>query len=299
MYPLVSVVIPTYNREKTILRAINSVKNQSYNNTEIIIVDDNSTDNTYELIKDQLNDRVRYYKNSVNLGGGQSRNVGVKYAKGELIAFLDSDDEWYNDKLEKQVKKFNDNNVELVYTEYKLVNENSGKEYLFCNKKDIRLRDILSSNCIGTTSSICVKKSLFEKCGGFDSTLRSCQDWDLYIRLFNNNFSKVEEPCLNYYYHNESISGSYEKVIKGNEVVLNKINNIISDNKILTKNDIKYIKSRNIEILAHLNMKFNREKEGKKYFKEALKYDLFNKHCWKHYIASSLLGEGYIKMKRY
>ena len=106
--PTVSIIIPTYNRAHLIGRAIQSVLNQTYQNFEIIVVDDGSTDNTEEMIKEfQKHDkRIKYIRHEKNRGGAAARNTGIKVARGEYIAFQDSDDEWLPEKLEKQMDVF-------------------------------------------------------------------------------------------------------------------------------------------------------------------------------------------------
>lgn len=104
--PLVSVVIPTYNRADLILRAIDSVRSQSYRNWEIIVVDDNSQDRTAELVGKLVNQHqpIYYHRHETNLGGSAARNTGINHAQGDYIAFLDSDDVWLPEKLELQIQ---------------------------------------------------------------------------------------------------------------------------------------------------------------------------------------------------
>lgn len=103
---LITVVIPSYNRKTILGRTLNSVLNQTYSNLEVIIVDDNSDDGTYELFCNHEDKRVKVVKHQINKGGASARNTGIRMAKGEFIAFLDSDDEWVKDKVEKQLKHF-------------------------------------------------------------------------------------------------------------------------------------------------------------------------------------------------
>ncbi|HOC97311.1 MAG TPA: glycosyltransferase family 2 protein, partial [Candidatus Pacearchaeota archaeon] len=100
----VSVIIPTYNGSNTILRAVHSVLNHTYSNFELIVVDDCSKDNTFEVVKSIEDERVKVLRHRNNKGGSAARNTGIKEAKGEYIAFLDDDDEWLSEKVEKQVK---------------------------------------------------------------------------------------------------------------------------------------------------------------------------------------------------
>ena len=125
MNELVSIIMPSYNTGKFIQETINSVKNQTYNNWELIIVDDGSTDNTDEVVRAIKDDRIKYIKNKVNKGAAISRNIALREAKGKWIAFLDSDDLWKEDKLEKQIKFMEDNNYYFSYTNYIEIDENS------------------------------------------------------------------------------------------------------------------------------------------------------------------------------
>ena len=121
---LVSVIIPTYKRYDVLSRAIDSALNQTYNNIEIIVIDDNKKESEFRkkteetMKKYENNSKVKYIKNEKNLGGAETRNVGVKNANGEFIAFLDDDDEFVNDKIEKQMKhykKIESKKIGLIY----------------------------------------------------------------------------------------------------------------------------------------------------------------------------------------
>lgn len=101
----VSVIIPTYNRAHLLGRAIQSVLAQTYEDFEIIVVDDASTDVTEQVVKSFADDRINYIRHQKNKGGSSARNTGIKAAKGEFIAFLDSDDEWVPKKLEKEINR--------------------------------------------------------------------------------------------------------------------------------------------------------------------------------------------------
>lgn len=128
MKDLVSIIMPSYNTAKYISESINSVINQTYQKWELIIVDDCSTDNTDEIIEKFLKDeRIKYFKNEKNSGAAISRNKALREAKGKWIAFLDSDDLWTEDKLEKQINFMEKNNYSFSYTYYKEINENGGK----------------------------------------------------------------------------------------------------------------------------------------------------------------------------
>lgn len=122
-YGLVSVIMPSYNCAEFIKDSIKSVQNQTYNNWEIIIVDDCSTDNTEEIVTSINDSRIKYFRNTVNCGAAISRNKALLEAKGRWIAFLDSDDLWLHEKLELQIQFMVDNRYAFSYHEYTEITE--------------------------------------------------------------------------------------------------------------------------------------------------------------------------------
>lgn len=126
MNELVSIIMPSYNTAKYIAESINSVLAQTYTNWELLIVDDCSTDNTDEIVQPFLSDeRIKYFKNEKNSGAAVSRNKALREAKGKWIAFLDSDDLWFPEKLEKQIKFMKKNDYKFSYTDYEKIDEAS------------------------------------------------------------------------------------------------------------------------------------------------------------------------------
>ena len=126
MYELVSIVMPSFNTARFLPETLQSVLDQTYENWELIIVDDCSSDDTDEVIKPYLKDeRIRYFKNEKNSGAAVSRNRALKEAKGKWIAFLDSDDVWMPEKLEKQLRFMEENEYHFSYTDYLEMNEDS------------------------------------------------------------------------------------------------------------------------------------------------------------------------------
>ncbi|PDY48206.1 glycosyltransferase family 2 protein [Bacillus pseudomycoides] len=184
--PLVSVIIPTFNREGIIERAINSVLKQTYSHFELIIVDDASADHTPEIISKYSDERLRYIRLEENTKGTKPRNVGIKESKGEFIAFLDSDDEWLPNKLEKQINyigEFSDQDI-LCFTG--LIRKNDKQTKLIVNKELLEAEDIIDyifvrDNVVQTStymlSSELAKKILF------NPELKKHQDWDFCLRL--------------------------------------------------------------------------------------------------------------------
>ncbi len=185
--PTVSVVIPTYNRTHAVGRAIRSVLNQTYQNFEIIVIDDGSTDTTPEVVAGFHDPRLRYVRYAENRGGGPARNAGIEVARGKYIAFLDSDDEWLPAKLEKQVELLQraEPFVGVVYTAFAIVDENG--QITAGSVPEHRgwiLDELYGANVVrGGGSSAVVKRECFLHVRPFDPAMPSCQDWDLWIRL--------------------------------------------------------------------------------------------------------------------
>jgi glycosyltransferase involved in cell wall biosynthesis len=227
MKPLVSIVIPTYNRAVTITRAINSVLKQTYQNFEIIVVDDGSNDNTEEIVSYFSDNRIRYIRHTTKQGGSAARNSGIKLVEGEYIAFLDSDDEWHPEKLQKQLNLFNNNhdeNLGVVYCGFQVVDEFGKvfKHIIHKHRGYITLK-LIEGNCVGTLSIILAKLSYVNSINGFDENFDSCQDWDLYIRLSKIcKFDFIPEVLVNYTYSKklESIGNNKEAVKSGNDLIL-------------------------------------------------------------------------------
>ena len=176
----ISVIIPTYNREKFLEIAIESVLNQSYKKFELIVVDDGSTDNTSQILKKYSNITELYQKNS---GVASARNYGIKKAKYEWIAFLDSDDSWMSDKLQKQVKFHKNSNLLFSHTDETWI-----RDQKIIKKKPYQSKP--SGNCFLDNISFCkispstvlLHTSILEKVGNFDENLKICEDYDLWLR---------------------------------------------------------------------------------------------------------------------
>lgn len=184
--PLVSVVIPSFNRARLIPDAIDSVLDQTYENWELIVVDDGSTDETEEVVRSYADPRIRYTVNTGPSGPGGARNVGVRCTQGPLIAFLDSDDIWLPEKLQLQVQAVVGRpELGLVGGGCRYVDENlepTGKQSLPPGKVSYE-QMCISVTFPGATSNAVVRRSAFEDVGGFDSSLLRSQDRDLFIKL--------------------------------------------------------------------------------------------------------------------
>jgi glycosyltransferase involved in cell wall biosynthesis len=215
---LVSVIIPTYNRCDDLFVAINSVINQTYKNWEIIIIDNYSIDNTFEMIN-KINDcRIKYYKLH-NFGNiALARNHGIELSNGDIVAFLDSDDFWYCDKLEIAINYISQgidfffSTMSIKYSVYKSrIFRISTFGNVKSRKIDLFKQLILDGNFI-SNSSVVIKKSLLLKYGLFDTSqnLITGEDFELWLRIsqHNNNYFH-EKKSLGYLtYSNNNTSNS-------------------------------------------------------------------------------------------
>lgn len=149
-YGLVSIIMPNYNSDMYIKKTIDSVLAQTYKNWELIIVDDCSTDNSLKIVNSFNDARIKIIKNEVNSGAAVSRNNALRVAEGKWIAFLDSDDLWTSEKLEKQISFMVDDDLLFSYTDYDVVDENDKITSTFRPSFDIcTYKDILKHNHIG------------------------------------------------------------------------------------------------------------------------------------------------------
>ena len=234
MNKIISVVIPTYNREKLISRAVKSVLAQTYTDLEVIVVDDASTDDTETVVKKIESDRLRYIKIEKNGGACRARNAGIRAAKGDYIAFLDSDDTWNPDKLEKQIKYMQEKKAEAVACNG--WNIKADEKRLIANqqnKETADLNELLNANFI-TTGALLVKKELLIKIGCFDERLPRYQDWDLVLRIAKvTDIYFLTEPLYTLYFQENSItnSTSKEKKLAALKILYEKNEALLQENR--------------------------------------------------------------------
>lgn len=206
--PLVSVIIPTYKRAKMLPRAIDSVLNQSYKNIEIIVVDDNDPNSNHRkevekiMRKYERFSNVKYIKHSENKNGSAARNTGIKVAKGKYVGFLDDDNFYYPNKIEKQV------NYLLKNPEYKAVycGLQRGEKVETSNQVgDLTYEQLTGTNIIDT-NMILMERSIALTCGGWDERLRRNQDVSFMLRYFKtgNKVGVVNEVLAYYDYTDRS-----------------------------------------------------------------------------------------------
>ena len=179
----ISVIIPTFNRSKTIFRAIDSILKQTYKPYEIIVVDDGSTDGTKNLVINKY-PSIKYFYQSNN-GVSKARNKGLHESKGEWIAFLDSDDEWLPKKLQEQKKNLEQNPTTFISHTNEIWIRNGVRVNQM--KKHQKFGGYIFDKCLEfcrmSPSSIMIHRKVFEDVGNFDEDLLVCEDYDLWIRV--------------------------------------------------------------------------------------------------------------------
>ncbi|TCD15134.1 glycosyltransferase family 2 protein [Oricola cellulosilytica] len=229
----VSVVIPAHKRSAELPSAVGSVLRQTLPPDEIIIVDDGSTDGTFDVATELArgNELISVIKHSKNLGGSAARNSGWHQAKGDWIAFLDSDDSWHPKKLAKQFKIIETNpTAGMIYCGFLKVDSATRRVLLDraapSNEDWDQFKfDIASRNIIGTTSVAIIRKSFLIIVDGFDDNLPSCQDWDIYYRLSKHcKFDFAQESLVYYSASNvERISTCFSNATRGRKMIFDKI----------------------------------------------------------------------------
>jgi glycosyltransferase involved in cell wall biosynthesis len=224
--PLISIIVPTYNRAHVLLRAIRSVLSQTFTDFELIIVDDGSTDETSLMVERFASPRVRYLRHNKNSGASSARNTGIEASRGHYIAFLDSDDEWGPSKLQEQVAIFSRVNAEVgvIYSGFFYDSKPSGKKKQFClNLRGNIHETILIHNPGLNNSSALLKKECFQRCGLFDESLPASEDWDLFIRISERyHFFPVLKPLVTIHRDGYRISTDYERRVVAHNKILQK-----------------------------------------------------------------------------
>jgi len=223
--PLVSVVIPTYNRKAMLMRAVNSVLGQTYSRLELIVVDDGSTDGTKEHLEGFRADcRFNYYYQE-NRGQSVARNFGISQAKGEIIAFLDSDNYWKEGKLQHQLAFWNEHkDFDILYSDGIAIdligNVIADNEPTKNRPSGKIIKTLMTWNCV-TNNTVLVQRKCFEEMGGFNECLRIAEDYELWLR-FATRYSFLYHPEKVTYYccEGERLSSQEERNIDVNMQIM-------------------------------------------------------------------------------
>lgn len=253
--PVISVITPMYNAEKFISETISSVLKQTFVDFEMIIVDNCSADASREIVKSfiMLDNRIRLIELEYNSGGpARPRNIGLEHAKGEYIAFLDADDVWLPQKLERQLNFFKENpDVDICHTLANVIDENSAEKGTFNNQRVYNFLKyfISKKNLLYYVNSININSTMMRRTPTIrfeeDKNLVALEDWKYWIdsQIFGKKIIRLDEILLNYRVHQSSISN------RGSDKGYRKAIYMLS--KILLNNDIK-IRHFFFSVLLHL-----------------------------------------------
>ena len=233
---LVSVIIPAYNAEKFIAKTLDSVRKQTYQNIEIIVIDDGSIDQSIAIVKQfiQEDKRIKLWRQK-NLGVAAARNKGIEIAQGEFIAPLDADDLWYPQNLEKQVRLIQkqDSEVALVYCWSLHIDENDFLTGKF-NASDIEgniYHTLVCSNFLGNASCCLMRREVIQEVGGYSLEFKQlntqgCEDWDLYLKIAAHyQFRVVRNFLVGYRQLKSSMSRDYKTMERSHLLLLDNIRN--------------------------------------------------------------------------
>ena len=286
---MISVIIPSYNRADTIKRSVQSVLNQTYRSFEIIIVDDDSKDNTGEIISKLNDSRISYHKNNTNRGACASRNLGIEKAKGKFIAFQDSDDEWLPEKLKEQISFLTKINCDLVFCSMERISGKKKEIYppFTPDNKTNFFKQSLYENYT-STQTILGKREVFEKIK-FDERMPRFQDWELILRISRDyNIKFIDKVLVKSYIQENSISLNSGSAVSALKIIYDiHKDTIIANKKINQRFHIKIAEY----MLAN-------GKNPKKHYKKAYQL-IFSIKLFLFYIAcSASLNKFLFKVKQ-
>ena len=225
--PEISVVLPTYNRASLLPRAIESVLVQTWTDLELIVVDDGSSDDTASVMASFTDPRVRYVRYEDNRGANHARNVGIREARGRFIAFQDSDDDWFPEKLEKNMAVFASSGPEVgvVYSGYwQEIDSSENRLYIplpWVKRRDGWIHDELLRNNFVATPTAVVRRECFETSGYWLEGLPGKQEWELFLRISRDyQFRFIDEPLLNSRFTEGGISNNSLGIYQSMERIL-------------------------------------------------------------------------------
>lgn len=224
---MVSVIIPTYNREGTIERSVKSVLEQTYQDFELIIVDDGSTDHTRERVEAFKSEKIRYIEQK-NAGAAAARNTGIMQARGSVIAFQDSDDYWHPDKLEKQMRALEKNKADIVFCKLRRHNYSTDNVWPMIPEGFVEYEQILKRPSV-STQTLCGKTEVFRE-NLFDCTLPALEDYAFSVKVAKKyKMYYMKEVLVDLYLQEDSLTSDLEKYIEGNKRIIEQYADIWSE----------------------------------------------------------------------
>ena len=243
--PLVSIIVNCFNGEKYLVQALESILNQTYKNWEVIFWDNQSTDNSKKIFLKFNDERFKYYLSESHTPLYEARNKAIGKCKGEIIAFLDTDDWWRNNKLEKQISFFEKKEVGLVYSNLYLFFEQTQKEKIYSRKilkSGYITKNLLKNYNIGI-STVLLRKEAYNSVNGFNNKFNVIGDFDLIVRLsLKWKFDCLQEPLSYYRIHNKNF------ILINDTLEIEELDKWVSSEQIIKNSNLnlylKYIKRR-------------------------------------------------------
>ena len=210
----VAAIIATMNRPAYVRDAITSACEQTYGPLEVVIVDGSEDDRTAEVVADLRESfperSIMYFQNDTPQGLPAARNQAVEATDAEYLAFLDDDDQWYTDKIARQVAMFQSSpeDLALVHTGFVALDDQGNQRFVHRPAyAPPAYQELLEENVIATPSTVMVHRSRFEAVRGFDETLRYCEDWDLYLRMARKyRVDYIHEPLVDHVHHDDAMT---------------------------------------------------------------------------------------------
>jgi glycosyltransferase involved in cell wall biosynthesis len=246
--PIVSVVIPTYNRAALLGRSIRSVLGQCYRDFELIVIDDGSTDETPLVVTSFGDQRIRYLPLPRNTGAGAARNAGIRAARGTFLAFQDSDDEWLPSKLSKQMSAFESGSARLgmVYSDMQMILKDGTADYFAAPS-------VLSESLINPATrfyqvhnlgiqSAVIKRQYLDEAGHFNEELPAFEDLEMFIRLSRRcDFRHLREPLVKYYATQGISQDLYARWLSRKSMLKLYYRELLSHNPVFLLNEVRWL----------------------------------------------------------
>ena len=251
--------MPAYNQAKYIARAIDSILSQSYQNFEIIVIDDGSTDETNTIVSSYGHKVQYFYQN--NSGAASARNNGIEKARSEYITFLDSDDFYLHENLTKKIRVLDDNpHIGWVYSDWQYINEKGqtlekGSDKFKYKHKKLSgkiFEELLRNRNFIDTGTVVIRRIVLNDVGFFDPMILSQEEYDLWLRIaVKYSVSYIDEPLLRSTVHSGSLSTDFSKWVNGNVIIVEKLDSIIPDDFIDKKSVLNRMQADKFTFLAH------------------------------------------------
>jgi glycosyltransferase involved in cell wall biosynthesis len=256
-HPLVSIIMNCYNGQSYLSESVRSILDQTYKNFEVIFWDNRSIDNSANIYKSFKDKRLKYYYAKKHTSLYEARNFAISKSRGEFISFLDTDDFWTKDKILLQIKKFKNEKVGLVYSNYFVLNQKTGikkKKYEKKLPKGIVFNELLKDYFIGINTVIVRRSILLKEKKIFNKRFNIIGDFDLFMRLSkNNHFASVNRPIAVYRIHKKNFSKNNYKMY------ISELKFWLNHQKLISKHNFFYLKERILYLEAIeniLNKKF-------------------------------------------